>query len=95
MENLLVTLRLPFFPAKISPVRPKSNFFVMARSASVALGEVGQRNWFHVKVLLFEYVSTFLLRLVPILVLHVSSVFSLPALFLTTRFVASLVSFGY
>ena len=68
LENLLVTLRLPFFPAKISPVRPKSNFFVMARSASVALGEVGQRNWFHVKGL-------FLLRLVPILVSHVSSVF--------------------
>ena len=66
----------------------------MARSASVALGEVGQRNWFHVKVLLLEYVSTFLLRLVPILVSHVSTVF-FTFCFVFTRFVASLVSFGY
>ena len=84
-----------FFPCQDFASPSKSNFFVMARSASVALGEVGQRNWFHVKVLLLEYVSTFLLRLVPILVSHVSSVFSPPALLLTTRFVASLVSFGY
>ena len=67
----------------------------MARSASVALGEVGQQIRFCVHVLLLEYVSTFLLRLVPTSVSLVSSICSLSALFSSSRFPASLVSFGY
>jgi len=49
----------------------------------------------HVRVLLLEFVSTFLLRLVSTLVWFVSTVCSLSALLLSSRILASLVSFGY
>ena len=92
-----MTPRFFFLPANVSPVS-RGNFLVMARSASVALGEVGQQSRFGIHVLLLENVSTFLLRLVLTLASLVSSVSSLSALiqlFSSNRFQASLVSFGY
>ena len=81
LENLSATPLFAFSTCQCFTGYPRGNFFVMARSASVALGEVGLV--FH--VLLMGYVSTFLLRLVPILVSLVSSVCSLSALFLSKR----------
>ena len=52
------------WPHVLPFLRVRGDFFVRARSASVALGEAGLV--FH--VLLLEYASTFLLCLVPILV---------------------------
>ena len=70
LENLSATPLFAFSTCQCFTGYPRGNFFVMARSASVALGEVGLV--FH--VLLLGYVSTFLLCLVPILVSLVSSV---------------------
>ena len=81
LENLSATPLFAFSTCQCFTGYPRGNFFVMARSASVALGEVGLV--FH--VLLLGYVSTFLLCLVPILVSLVSSVCSLSALFLSKR----------
>ena len=64
LENLSATPLFAFSTCQCFTGYPRGNFFVMARSASVALGEVGLV--FH--VLLLEYASTFLLCLVPILV---------------------------
>ena len=64
LENLSATPLFAFSTCQCFTGYPRGNFFVMARSASVALGEVGLV--FH--VLLLGYVSTFLLCLVPILV---------------------------
>ena len=78
---------LLFLPANVSPVTPE-----LISSLWPALRPQGR---FRVHVLLLEYVSTFLLRLVPTLVSLVSFVRSLSALFSSSRFVASLVSLGY
>ena len=95
LENLSVTPRFAFSACQCFTYHSRGSFLVMARSASVALGEVGQQIRFRVRVLLLEYVSTFLLRLVPTLVSLLSPVYSLSALFSSSRFPASLVSFGY
>ena len=78
---------LPFLPANVSLVTPE-----LISSLWLALRPQGR---FRVHVLLLEYVSTFLLRLVSTLVSLVSSVRLLSALFSSSRFLASLVNFGY
>ena len=54
LENLCVTARLPFLPAKKFTGHSKGNFFDIARSASAALGEVGKRGWIRDHVSLLE-----------------------------------------
>ena len=81
---------LPFLSANVSPVSPK-----VTSSLSLALHLKLLARSVRVRVLLLEFVSTFLSRLVPALLSFVSSVCSLSPLFLSSRFQASLVSFGY
>ena len=81
---------MPFLSANVSPVSPK-----VTSSLSLALHLKLLARSVRVRVLLLEFVSTFLLRLVPTLLSFVSSVCSLSALFLSSTFQASLVSFGY
>ena len=78
---------LPFLPANVSPVPPK-----VISSLSLALRLKLLARSVCVRVLLLEFLSTFLFRLVPTLVSLVSSVCSLSALFLSSWFLAS---FGY
>ena len=81
---------MPFLSANVSPVPPK-----VISSLSLALRLKLLARSVRVRVLLLEFVSTFLFRLVPTLVSLVSSVCSLSALFLSSWFLASLVGFGY
>ena len=81
---------VPFLSANVSPVPPK-----VISSLSLALCLKLLARSVCVRVLLLEFVSTFLFRLVPTLVSLVSSVCSLSALFLSSWFLASLVGFGY
>lgn len=81
---------VPFLSANVSPVPPK-----VISSLSLALRLKLLARSVRVRVLLLEFVSTFLFRLVPTLVSLVSSVCSLSALFLSSWFLASLVGFGY
>ena len=81
---------MPFLSANVSPVPPK-----VISSLSLALHLTLLARSVRVRVLLLEFVSTFLFRLVPTLVSRVSSVCSLSALFLSSWFLASLVGFGY
>ena len=81
---------LPFLSANVSPVPPK-----VISSLSLALRLKLLARSVRVRVLLLEFVSTFLFRLVPTLVSLVSSVCSLSALFLSSWFLARLVGFGY
>ena len=74
--------------ANVSPVLPK-----VISSLSLALRLKLLARSVCVRVLLLEFASTSLFRLVPTLVSFVSSVCSLSALFLSSRFLASLVSF--
>ena len=81
---------MPFLSANVSPVSPK-----VTSSLSLALHLKLLARSVRVRVLLLEFLSTFLFRLVPTLVSLVSSVCSLSALFLSSWFLARLVGFGY
>ena len=81
---------MPFLSANVSPVPPK-----VISSLSLALRLKLLARSVRVRVLLLEFVSAFLYRLVPTLVSLVSSVCSLSALLLSSWFLASLVGFGY
>ena len=90
LKSLSVTLRFAFSVCQCFTGFSKGNFFVIARSASKALSEVGSCSCFIVGICI-----NFFIRLAPTLVSLVSSVSSLSALFLSSWFLASLVGFGY